>query len=346
MKINPKSFKSLFSIILIASVAAICLIFSASYVYNIMKKDITIEDIDGIKAVSTFKNTVSDVLDEYGVRISPQDKVSIDMDSKLTDGTNIKISRAREVTINSDGKDIVLLTVASDVKSALREAQILLGDKDRVAPDLDSVITEDTRIAVTRVEEKIDKIEMKMDFTNQVNKSDELDKGITRVAKKGSPGLKELSIKVIFENGIEIKREIVEEKVLKEPVNGMIDEGTRTTFVSSRGQVTRFVRAMKMTATAYDATFESCGKHPDHPQYGITYSGLRVRPGIVAVDPRIIPLGTYLYVEGYGEALAADIGGAIKGNRIDLYYESPEDVAKYGKRAVKVYVLDKPRYKF
>ncbi|HQL36362.1 MAG TPA: 3D domain-containing protein, partial [Bacillota bacterium] len=120
----------------------------------------------------------------------------------------------------------------------------------------------------------------------------------------------------------------------------------RTTFVSSRGQVTRFVRALKMTATAYDATFESCGKHPDHPQYGITYSGLRVRPGIVAVDPKVIPLGTYLYVEGYGEALAADIGSAIKGNRIDLYYESPADVAKYGKRTVKVYVLDKQRYKF
>lgn len=345
MKINLKNIKSLFSIKLIA-VAAICLILAASYVYSAIKKDITIEDSDGIKVVSTFKNTVKDVLEENNLEIKLQDKISMDMTEKLKDGMSIKISRAREIIINSDGKDIVLLTTAPDVKSALGEAQIQLGDKDRVAPALNTVITGNTKIAVTRVEEKIVKQEMKMDFTNQVNKSDELDKGLVKVVKRGSPGLKELSIKVIYENGNEVRREISGEKVLKEPVKGIIEEGTRTTFVSSRGQVTRFVRALRMTATAYDATFESCGKHPDHPQYGVTYSGLRVRPGIVAVDPKVIPLGTYLYVEGYGEALAADIGGAIKGNRIDLYYESPKDVAKYGKKVVKVYVLDKPRYKF
>ena len=345
MKINLKDFKSLFSIKLIA-VAAICLILAASYVYSAMKKEITIEDIEGVKVVSTFKDTVSDVLEENNIQLIPQDKINLGMTEKLEDGTHIKISRAKKVTINSDGKDIVILTTAPDVKSALGEVQIKLGEKDRVSPGLDTAITGETTIAVTRVEERIVKQEMKMDFTNEVKKSDNLDKGLARVIKKGSQGLKELSIKVIFENGKEVKREIAEEKVLKEPVNGIIEEGTRTTFVSSRGQVTRFVRALKMTATAYDATFESCGKHPDHPQYGITYSGLRVRPGIVAVDPKVIPLGTHLYVEGYGEALAADIGSAIKGNRIDLYYESPEDVAKYGKRTVKVYVLDKPRYKF
>lgn len=345
MKINLKQFKSLFSVRLIA-VAAVCLIFATSYVYSAMKKEITIEDINEVKVISTFKNTVEDVLKENSIEIRPEDRVSLGMTEKLTDGLNIKISRAREITINSDGKDVVLLTTAPDVKSALEEARIQLGEKDRVEPEQDTAINGNTKIDVIRVEEKIVKQEMKMDFTNQVNKSDKLDKGIVSVVKKGSPGLKELAIKVIFENGKEVKREIAEEKVLKEPVNGIIEEGTKTTFISSRGQVTRFVRALKMTATAYDATYESCGKHPDDPNYGITYSGLRVRPGIVAVDPRVIPLGTYIYVEGYGEALAADIGGAIKGNRIDLYYESPADVARYGKRTVKVYVLDKPRYRF
>ena len=345
MKINLKDFKSLFSIKLIA-VAAVCLILATSYVYSAMKKDITIEDIDGVKVVSTFKKTVEDVLEENSIVIKPQDKVSMDITEKLKDGISIKISRAREITINSDGKDVVLLTTAPDVKSALGEAQIRVGGKDKVTPALNTAITGNTKIDVIRVEEKVVKQEMKMDFVNQVNKSDKLDRGLVNVVKKGSPGLKELAIKVIFENGKEVKREITAEKILKEPINGIIEEGSRTTFVSSRGQVTRFVRALKMTATAYDATFESCGKHPDNPNYGITYSGLKVKPGIVAVDPKVIPLGTHLYVEGYGEALAADIGGAIKGNRIDLYYESPKDVARYGKRTVKVYVLDKPRYKF
>ena len=345
MKINLKQFKSLFSIKLIA-VAAVCLILATSYFYSAMKKEITIEDIDEVIVLSTFKNTVEDVFEENSIKIKPQDKVSLDIGTKLLDGMSIKISRAREITINSDGKDVVLLTTAPDVLSALGEARIQLGEKDRVTPELDTAITGNTKIDVIRVEEKIVKQEMKMEFTNQINKSDKLDKGIVTVVKKGSPGLKELAIKVIFENGKETRREIAEEKIIKEPVNGIIEEGTRTTFISSRGQVTRFVRALKMTATAYDATFESCGKHPDNPNYGITYTGLKVRPGIVAVDPKVIPLGTYLYVEGYGEALAADIGGAIKGNRIDLYYELPKDVARYGKRTVKVYVLDKPRYKF
>ena len=345
MKINLKDFKSLFSVKLVA-VAAICLILATSYVYSAMKKEITIDDIDGVKIISTFKDTVSDALEENNIQMIPQDKISVNMTEKLSDGMVIKISRAKAIMINSDGKDTVLLTTAPDVKSVLGEAQIKLGDKDKVVPALDTEIVGNKTITVTRVEEKIVKQEMKMDFTNEVKKSDELDKGLVKVIKRGSPGLKELSIKVIFENGKEVKREIAEEKVLKEPVNGVVEEGNRTTFVSSRGQVTRFVKALKMTATAYDATFESCGKKPDHPQYGITYSGLRVKHGIVAVDPKVIPLGTYLYVEGYGEAIAADIGGAIKGNRIDLYYESPADVAKYGRKTVKVYVLDKPRYKF
>jgi uncharacterized protein YabE (DUF348 family) len=345
MKINFRNLKSLFSIKLIA-VAAVCLILAASYTYSAMKKDITIEDIDGVKVISTFKNTVGDVLKENSIGIKTQDKINVDMSEKLKDGMNIKISRAREITIHSDGKDVVLLTTAPAVRNALGEAQIQLGEKDRVVPALGTAINGNLKIGVIRVEEKVVKQEMKMDFTNQVNKSDKLDKGIVTVVKKGSPGLKELAIKVIFENGKEVKREIAEEKIIKEPINGIIEEGTRTTFVSSRGQVTRFVRALKMTATAYDAAFESTGKNPGHPQYGITYSGLRVRHGIVAVDPKVIPLGTWLYVEGYGEAIAADKGGAIKGNRIDLYYESSKDVARYGKRTVKVYVLDKPRYKF
>ncbi|MCG9479160.1 MAG: 3D domain-containing protein [Actinomycetia bacterium] len=73
---------------------------------------------------------------------------------------------------------------------------------------------------------------------------------------------------------------------------------------------------------------------------GITAIGLRVRKGIVAVDPKTIPLGTRLYIPGYGEALAADTGGWIKGNRIDLGFESLEECYRYGRRKIKVYLVD------
>ncbi len=92
-----------------------------------------------------------------------------------------------------------------------------------------------------------------------------------------------------------------------------------------------------MTATGYYA-FGRGGN--DINGNGITAIGLRARKGIVAVDPRIIPLGTKLYIPGYGEALAADTGGWIKGNRIDLCFETLEDCYHYGRRKIKIYLVE------
>ncbi|HZK33478.1 MAG TPA: 3D domain-containing protein, partial [Tissierellaceae bacterium] len=138
---------------------------------------------------------------------------------------------------------------------------------------------------------------------------------------------------------------IVKEEILSEPVSNIVEKGTKALVVTSRGN-TSFRKAITMSATAYDLSFESCGKHPGHPAYGITASGTHARPGVVAVDPRVIPLGTKLYVESldgtpdYGFASAEDKGGAIKGNKIDLFFESSTDVRNFGRRKVKVYILD------
>ena len=92
-----------------------------------------------------------------------------------------------------------------------------------------------------------------------------------------------------------------------------------------------------LTATAYYA-FGSGGN--DINGNGITATGLRARKGIVAVDPRIIPLGTKLYIPGYGEALAADTGGWIKNDRIDLCFESLEECFRFGRRKIRVYLVE------
>lgn len=290
-------------------------------------------------------NTVEDVLQEKNIKIGPYDKIDISMTEKLEDGLSISIQRAKKVNITTKDGNLFIMTTAATVEDALKEAKVAVDSKDKVLPAKDAEIKDGMLVSVIKVEEKMASQTMKVDFTNEVKKNESLAKGLVNVVRKGQPGEKQVSIKVTYEDGKEVSRQIVAEKVLKEPVNGLIEEGQKTTLVTSRGQIS-FTRAIKMTATAYDATFESCGKYPGDPQYGITRSGLRVRPGIVAVDPRVIPLGTWLYVEGYGEALAADTGGAIKGNRIDLFYESPKVVDRYGKKAIKVYVLDKPRYRF
>ena len=92
-----------------------------------------------------------------------------------------------------------------------------------------------------------------------------------------------------------------------------------------------------MVATAYYAHGKGGN---DINGNGITAIGLRARKGIVAVDPRVIPLGTRLYIPGYGEALAADTGGWIKNNRIDLCFETMEDCYRYGRRKIKVYLVE------
>jgi uncharacterized protein YabE (DUF348 family) len=344
MKININNCMS-FKYVKLAAVIMVCLVLTTSLVYGWMKKDIIISDAGNKVEISTFKNTVEDVLTEKAIEIGPYDEMSIAMTEKLEDGLSISIQRAKKVNIKTSDINLFIFTTANTVESVLKEAEIFVGSKDRVEPAMNSSLQEDMKINVIRVEEKLVSQKVQMEFTNEIKKNENLAKGFVNVVKKGQQGQKEVTIKMVYEDGKEVSKKIVSEKVINAPVNGVIEEGAKTTLVTSRGQI-NFSKAIKMTATAYDASYESCGKRPGDPQYGITYSGLRVRPGIVAVDPRVIPLGTWLYVDGYGEALAADIGGAIKGNRIDLYYDSPSDVRRFGKKPIKVYVLDKPRYKF
>jgi 3D (Asp-Asp-Asp) domain-containing protein len=99
----------------------------------------------------------------------------------------------------------------------------------------------------------------------------------------------------------------------------------------------------RVVATGYTAGFESTGKRPDHPQYGITYSGVKVRRDLystIAADRNIFPVGTVLYIPNYGYGVVADTGSAIKGNKIDLYFETVEDVYQlWGKQNLEVYVI-------
>ncbi len=93
----------------------------------------------------------------------------------------------------------------------------------------------------------------------------------------------------------------------------------------------RYLYTLPCLVTAYTAEDEGCT--------GITYRGHVLQRGMVAVDPDVIPLGTRLYVPGYGEAVADDIGGAIIGNHIDLAMDSVDEAFNWGKREVTVYIL-------
>jgi len=165
-----------------------------------------------------------------------------------------------------------------------------------------------------------------------------LDRGMSRVVREGSDGVMEQVILVRRgESGV-LAEAVMKEWVAVNPVPKVIAMGTREplrVLMTSRGSYT-YRKSYTMIATAYEPSERSCGKYAD----GYTAIGIKAVPGIVAVDPKVIPLRTKLYVEGYGPALAADVGGAIKGNRIDLFFNTVEEALRYGRRRVKVYVLE------
>lgn len=121
------------------------------------------------------------------------------------------------------------------------------------------------------------------------------------------------------------------------PVIKSLSGKTADTNTVSQQQVSnKITKKTTMIATAYTAFCEGCS--------GITANGtdLRANPGlkVIAVDPKVIPLGTHVWVEGYGEAIAADTGGAIKGNRIDLFMPSEDNANNWGRRTVTVEILN------
>ncbi|MCA0971784.1 3D domain-containing protein [Halobacillus litoralis] len=99
-----------------------------------------------------------------------------------------------------------------------------------------------------------------------------------------------------------------------------------------------------VVATGYTAGVESTGKTPDHPEYGITFSGVEVKRDLystIAADLDVFPLGTVLFIPGYGYGVVADKGSAIKGKKLDLYYPTVDDVyTQWGKRTLEVYVIE------
>jgi 3D (Asp-Asp-Asp) domain-containing protein len=162
----------------------------------------------------------------------------------------------------------------------------------------------------------------------------QLRSGTYRTVRQGSNGEKEVVYRIYYRtDGVELRREVVSTRILKKSLPEVIEEG-RSAQLPSRGYFSGR-RVVIMNATTYDPYNDGSSFH------GRTFSGLLGGYGVVAVDPRFIPIGTRLFIEGYGYAIAADTGGAIKGNRIDLAIDSQHDVhGMKDMQHVRVHILD------
>lgn len=309
-----------------------------------MKKTITIK-IDGIEETFiTYKGTVKDVLDKNGVVINPKDKVQPALDDKVSDGDTISVKRAISVQLTVGEKQVEINTAENTIEEMLVAEKDQLKNQgieynegvDEIEPSLETEISEDLKINLVKVEVK-DKLATEAIGYDVVIQSDSsLDSGLEEIKQDGVEGQKQVTYEVVYKNGVEVSRTLKSSKVIAEPVNKIVLQGTRKTFASRSGELLEYKSVIYVESTAYSGGgVTATGTVPVRDPNGIS---------TVAVDPRVIPLGSLVYVEGYGRAIAADTGGAIKGNIIDVYVNSDEEaINNWGRKYnVPVYILAYP----
>lgn len=340
MKNNTASKAGKFKTLIILAIAATL----SLGIYMYQGKEVSL-NLDGeIKTLVSYSNTVKEFIETEGIEIHEGTYINIPLDTKLENNIDIIIKNPKKYTIVDKGESIEVVSVFDTVEEILKEEGIKLGEQDFTYPEFTDRVEPDDSIRIYRITEEINVEDSEIPFEKQVVTNDNLEVGQTRVVQEGKNGLKQTHIKKEYLNDVLISKTIEKEEIVTEPIPQIIEKGSRDFIVTSRGN-TRYRDSMIMTATAYDLSFQSTGKRPGDPYYGITASGTRARPGVVAVDPRVIPLGTRLYIQSldgtkdYGFAIAEDKGGAIKGKRIDLFFETAEEVRQFGRRKVKVYIL-------
>lgn len=184
--------------------------------------------VDGeTKDVVMVGGTISDLLEKEGITLGEKQHVNHELDERLTDGMEVKIFYSFGIEVLCDGKTITQETEAATVGDALAELEITVGKDDRVTPAVTEPVTDGMKIAVNRVtfETIVEKETLEYETTYENDSS--ITKGQEQVSRNGENGEKEVSYKVTYVDGTEESREVVEEKVTKEPVNKVVAVGTK-----------------------------------------------------------------------------------------------------------------------
>lgn len=293
-------------------------------------KTVTV-DVDGKKqtySVFTF-GTVNDFLTKHGVHVAHGDLVQPDEHTKLTNGLYIDVHHKQTVTIKDGVKNPVSLqTNSTTVAGVLREAGIQLQDTDKVNLALSAKPVNGMDIEITRRSTKVVTTQEAIPFQTERQPDNDAYKGQEKVLTPGVEGLAQITTTSYLENGKEVDKKTTK-TMLKQPVNQVVAYGTQdqpVLFASRGGPGLLGQQSLTMVATGYTGG-------------GNTASGQPAGVGSVAVDPNVIPLGTRLFIPGYGQAVANDVGGSIVGNRIDLYFNSVDQCRQFGLRTVTVYIV-------
>lgn len=338
-------------------VASTCVTLIAS-----AKREVTITDGENVIIAQTAKHTVAEVLAEQNVTLRDKDMVSADLNASVIENGNIIITRAVDVKIDNVGEELWIRTVPVSVGELLSQNNINVDENDEVLADevtvdKNQIIADNMTIHIAKIDYTTYTEDEVIGYNYEETSSADIAKGESEIVTEGKNGLAKVTYQVTIKNGEAVSTQAVAKEVLAEPVNKVVANGTKIVSApvaklasrsgnsggNSGTKVTSGnlagARMIQCRGTAYDGSYETLGKY--NPR---TCMGETPYVGIVAVDPRIIPLGSKLYIETadgsyvYGYCKAGDTG--VSGYHVDLFMGSRSEALSFGSRTVNVYILD------
>jgi len=294
---------------------------------------------DGAESTfATQSRTVGDVLAERGIHVSAGDYVSLDQSAPIAEGTRIVVRTAIPIRLRVGTESRTVHSAAATVGDLLRDEHVALGNGDEIMPARTSELVANETIDVVRVRTWYVKERTHVAPGVEQRTDAHMLAGQTETLADGVAGIRETTVRFTQRNEERPQSVVVASRLVRAPHAKIVVRGLATYDSLAHAASQGFARAVHfagnaihMIATAYTAGCYGCS--------GITASGLRAGFGIIAVDPSVIPLGTKVFIPGYGRAVAGDTGGAIQGHRIDLGMNSESAALQFGRRPVTLYIL-------
>ncbi len=287
----------------------------------------------------TFQKTVEGLLDEMNVKVEPSDRVVLrptgfvveDLAMPFASGTKLEFEKSEPVVVQADGVRKQIFATRKNLRNVVAKLGIKLGPLDRVQVGEDPNRPGTMQSRVVRVEHKMVSRKEQIPYEVDYNPNAQVQSGKVVTWKPGTGGEREDLYREVYEDGKLVSSTFVTTRVSHKPIHEEM-------AIGESGVPGGALAVYDMESTAYTPTVEECDADP-----WTTATGMRSGYGVVAVDPREIPYFTKLYIEGYGYAIAGDCGGAIKGNKLDVFFYKKQEAFRWGRRKVKVYVLEWPQ---
>lgn len=295
-------------------------------------KTVTVNIDDSSKIISTNYETtnmrVDSFLENHEIDyVYGQDIIDVEFYDVISDNMEINIQKAVQVPVTADGKTQTVTILPTTVEELLKELEITVGEIDIVEPDMNHTLQKGDSVVVRRVTTGTVSEEVSVDYEKKDVASYDLSIGKVEKTQQGQAGMERRTYDVTYIDGVESTKTLISTETLQPKQDEIRSYGMRISSGIPAGlQYRKQISGVR--AVAYN--------FPGNPKGAY---GFPCKYGTCAVDPNVIPLGTKLYIEGYGYAIANDVGSAIKGNTVDLYMEDLRQCFKWGARTVNVYIV-------